>query len=60
MPPALPPDTHVNLMDPYHPAGEVTPERFPELSTPLSREAFQEAQNIAHEAGLWRLDRRFR
>ncbi len=53
-------DTYVNLMDQYFPAGDVTLDRFPELSAPLSRETFQEALEIAREAGLWRLDRRFR
>jgi len=48
------PDTYVNLMDQYHPAGRAT--EFPELSRPLSRSEFQRAVVDARSAGLRRLD----
>jgi putative pyruvate formate lyase activating enzyme len=54
----LGPDTYVNVMDAYHPAGRVLrePQRFPELTRPLSRGELQRALEYAREVGLWRLD----
>ena len=52
----LGPDTYVNLMDQYYPAGKVGPDLYPELNRRLRREEFLEAQRIAHELGLRRLD----
>lgn len=53
----LGPDTYVNLMDQYFPAGKVDPGRHPELSRRLTRPEFEIAQRTAAELGL-RLDRR--
>jgi putative pyruvate formate lyase activating enzyme len=54
----LGPDTYVNLMDQYHPAGKVSPERFPELTRRLTRKEFAAARAIAADLGLRRLDER--
>jgi putative pyruvate formate lyase activating enzyme len=51
-------DTYVNLMDQYHPAGKVTGERYPEINRRLQLTEFAEAQAIAHDLGLHRLDER--
>ena len=50
------PDTYLNLMDQYRPAYNAS--QFPKLKRPLTREEFQEAQRMAREAGLRRLDKR--
>ncbi len=52
------PDTYVNLMNQYYPAGKVGGERFPEINRSLSAVEFAEAQNLARELGLSRLDER--
>ena len=52
------PDTYVNLMNQYYPAGKVGGERFPEINRSLSAAEFEEAQTIAREFGLRRLDER--
>jgi len=54
----LGPDTYVNLMDQYYPAGTVGEERFPELNRRLEPEEFEEAREIARELGLNNMDRR--
>jgi putative pyruvate formate lyase activating enzyme len=56
----LGPDTYVNLMDQYHPAGLVAQGRYPELKRPITDEEWAEAVAYARELGLWRLDRRWR
>jgi len=55
---ALGPDTYVNLMDQYHPAGKVTAEKYPEINVRLTSVEFQEANRIAADLGLRRLDAR--
>ncbi len=54
----LGPATYVNLMDQYRPAGKVNGDRYPEIDRPLTSSEFAEAQAIARELGLRRLDRR--
>lgn len=54
----LGPATYVNLMDQYRPAGKVNGDRYPEIDQPLTSPEFAEAQAIARELGLRRLDRR--
>jgi putative pyruvate formate lyase activating enzyme len=54
----LGPDSYVNLMDQYCPAGKVGPERYAEINRRLAPAEFQEARRIAHELGLRRLDER--
>lgn len=52
------PDTYVNLMDQYHPAGKVGSTKYPELDRPTSSKEMRMARDIAAEEGIWRLDRR--
>jgi putative pyruvate formate lyase activating enzyme len=50
------PNTYLNLMDQYRPAYNAR--QFPKLDRPVSRQEFQEAVDLAHAAGLNRLDER--
>jgi putative pyruvate formate lyase activating enzyme len=52
----LGPDTYVNLMDQYHPAGKVGSAAYPQINRRVSPEEFREAQRIARQVGLMRLD----
>ncbi len=54
----LGPNTYVNLMDQYAPAGKVSAVKFSEINRRLYPEEFREAQRIAREVGLRRLDAR--
>ncbi|MBI3050539.1 MAG: radical SAM protein [Acidobacteria bacterium] len=54
----LGPDTYVNLMDQYYPAGKVNAATFPEINRRLTSAEFRQAQQIAADLGLQRLDRR--
>lgn len=55
---ALGPDTYVNLMDQYYPAGKVSAAQYAELNRRLTAEEFQAARRLAREFGLRRLDAR--
>jgi putative pyruvate formate lyase activating enzyme len=50
------PDTYVNIMGQYRPAGDAR--EYPELTRPLDGGELEQAQQIAREAGLKRLDER--
>jgi putative pyruvate formate lyase activating enzyme len=52
----LGPDTYVNLMDQYYPAGKVNEERYSEIHRRLTSAEFVEAQRAAAQLGLRRLD----
>jgi putative pyruvate formate lyase activating enzyme len=54
----LSPDTYVNIMDQYHPAGKVSDQKYGEINRRLSSGELQRAQLAAEEARLWRFDRR--
>jgi putative pyruvate formate lyase activating enzyme len=54
----LGPNTYVNLMDQYYPAGKVWGDRYAEINRRLTTDEFRRAQAIAHEVGLRRLDER--
>lgn len=54
------PDTYVNLMDQYYPAGKVNAHTFAEINRRLYREEYAAALEAARRAGIWRLDRRRR
>jgi putative pyruvate formate lyase activating enzyme len=49
-------DTYVNLMDQYFPAGKVGASNYPEINRTLTSGEFREAQRIATDLGLRRLD----
>ena len=51
-------ETYVNLMDQYRPAGKVDGERYAEINRPLTSGEFRQAQRMAADLGLRRLDRR--
>jgi putative pyruvate formate lyase activating enzyme len=52
----LGPDTYVNLMDQYHPAGKVNAASYAEINRRVSSEELLAARRIAREVGLTRLD----
>ncbi len=54
----LSPDTYVNVMAQYYPAGAVSVEKYPEINRKLRGDEHAEAVRIAREAGLRRLDKR--
>ncbi len=49
------PNTYINIMGQYHPCYKAYD--IPSLARPISRTEFQEAVELAHHAGLDRLDR---
>ena len=53
----LGPESYVNLMDQYRPAGKVSADRYPEIDRRLGSAEFREAREYAAELGL-RLDSR--
>ncbi len=55
----LSPNSYVNLMDQYRPAGKVCGSRFPEINRMVSEKEFDQAVQIARDLGL-RLDKRTR
>ncbi len=54
----LGPDTYVNLMDQYYPAGKVSSTQYAEINRRVTAAEFADAQEIARELGLQRLDER--
>jgi len=54
----LGPDTYVNVMPQYYPAGKVSNTEHAEINRSITLEEFQEALEVASEAGLRRLDNR--
>jgi putative pyruvate formate lyase activating enzyme len=53
------PDTYVNVMEQYHPAGSVAEGRYPELCRRTSGDEVRQAIDAARHEGLWRLDTRW-
>jgi len=51
------PDTFVNIMDQYRPAGAVPEGRYPELCRRPRQEEIEAVYRCARAAGLWRFDR---
>lgn len=49
-------NTYVNVMDQYHPCGKA--HDYPGIARPLDHDEYEEAVNLAKEAGLKRLDDR--
>jgi putative pyruvate formate lyase activating enzyme len=52
------PNTYVNIMDQYHPCGEIAP-RSP-LRRRITQKEYEEAVRAAEEEGLARLDERLK
>jgi putative pyruvate formate lyase activating enzyme len=53
----LGPETYVNLMAQYHPAGRVAGTEYPEINRSISPSELEQAVDAFHSAGLSRLDR---
>jgi len=53
----LTPETYVNLMAQYRPAGHVSAKQYPEINRRISSEEFHLAHEALGAAGLHRLDR---
>jgi putative pyruvate formate lyase activating enzyme len=51
-------DTYVNIMDQYHPAGEVSQTAYGAINRRVSMKEIGEAYRLAREAGLHRFDKR--
>jgi putative pyruvate formate lyase activating enzyme len=57
----LSPDTYVNVMDQYRPAWKARTEaKYAEIGRPITSREYHQALAYAREAGLWRLDTRWR
>jgi putative pyruvate formate lyase activating enzyme len=54
----LGPDTYVNLMDQYSPAGKVGSTDYVEINRRITSKEYQTALETAEAFGLWRLDNR--
>ena len=54
----LSPNTYVNIMPQYYPAGKVSPRDFAEINRRISPEEYELALDAARRAGLKRLDAR--
>jgi putative pyruvate formate lyase activating enzyme len=54
----LSPDTYLNLMDQYRPAGRVNEEKFEEINRRVTVNELRSALEQAREVGLWRFDER--
>ena len=52
------PDTYVNIMDQYYPAGRVSETQFVEINRRIGAGEYRRAIAAARAAGLWRLDAR--
>ncbi len=55
-------DTFINIMDQYHPAGQVpgTPHKYGKINRSVTRKEYNDVINAAREEGLYRLDDRWR
>jgi putative pyruvate formate lyase activating enzyme len=57
----LSPDTFVNVMDQYRPAWKARSDpRLAAINRPLRLAEYEQAVELAQQAGLWRLDQRWR
>lgn len=56
------PDTYVNIMDQYFPDAQVVrkPGRYEEIERRITGSEFREAKQAARDAGLYRIDQRWR
>jgi putative pyruvate formate lyase activating enzyme len=52
------PNTYVNIMAQYYPAGQVGAEKYAEINRKVTPEEHEEAMRIAREEGLGRFDER--
>jgi putative pyruvate formate lyase activating enzyme len=52
------PHTYINIMDQYHPAGEVNSEKYSEINRRLTQDEYYKAVVLAESNGLSRFDNR--
>ena len=52
------PDTYINLMEQYYPAGKVNGEKYQEINRHITTDELEEAFRMAREVGLHRFDER--
>ena len=52
------PDTYVNIMDQYYPAGKVSAEKYAEINRRTTSQEYKQGVELARAAGLWRFDER--
>ena len=52
------PDTYINLMAQYYPAGKVNGEKYQEINRHITTDELEEAFRMAREVGLHRFDER--
>ena len=52
------PDTYVNIMDQYYPAGKVDENKYCEINRRINSQELQQAYEVAKDEGLWRFDER--
>ncbi len=52
------PDTYVNIMAQYRPAGKVNRNKYQEINRRVRTHEMEEAYKVAKDAGLWRFDER--
>ena len=50
------PDTYVNIMPQYYPAGKISGHKYAEINRRLTNAEFENALAAARAAGLWRFD----
>ncbi len=53
------PDTYINIMGQYRPAGKVSSQDFPEINRRVTADEVRSAYHSARQAGLWRFDQSF-
>lgn len=51
-------DTYVNVMAQYYPAGKVNDKNYTEINRYITKQEYDDALQMARDAGLWRLDPR--
>lgn len=54
----LSPDTYVNIMGQYRPAGKVNGQKYEEINRRPTNQELREATKLAQKANLWRFDER--
>ena len=52
------PNTHVNIMAQYYPAGKVNGQNYPDINRRIKPREYEEALQIAKEEGIHRIDER--
>jgi putative pyruvate formate lyase activating enzyme len=51
------PDTYINVMGQYYPAGKVSSVKLPEINRRITQQEYADAMTAAQKLGLYRFDR---